>query len=62
MRSALKQVYDEPPDLLADVRQALSTRPILVDHPERLAVLLGAGEQDITHVLEALTVEGEVLF
>jgi hypothetical protein len=47
--------------LLADVRQALSIRPILVDYPERLAALLKADEHDIMLILEALKVDGEVL-
>ena len=51
----------DPLCLLADVRQALSTRPILVDYPERLAVLLGADEHEVVLVLESLKVEGEVL-
>lgn len=51
----------DPLCLLADVRQALSAPPILVDYPERLAVLLGVDEHDVVIVLEALEVEGEVL-
>ena len=54
-------IVPEPSCLLADVRQALGACPDLVDYPKRLAALLGADEQDVVHVLEALTVEGEVL-
>ena len=53
-------VYDLP-CLLADVRQTLSTRPSLVDYPERLAAQLGTDEHEVVLVLESLKVEGEVL-
>ena len=53
-------VHDQP-CLLADVREQLSTRPMLVDYPTHLAELLGVEEQDVLLVLEALRVEGEVL-
>ena len=54
-------IVNEPPCLLADVRQALSTRPFLVDYPERLAALLGTNEHDVVLILEVLQVEDEVL-
>ena len=47
--------------MLADVRQALSMRPFLMDYPERLAVLLKADEHEVVLVLETLKVEDEVL-
>jgi hypothetical protein len=50
-----------PESLLSDVRALLSQRPALVDHPERLAALLGTDVFEVLAVLEALTVEGEVL-
>jgi hypothetical protein len=39
----------------------LSPWPPLVDHPERIASLLEAEEDEVRAVLEALEVEGEVL-
>ena len=54
-------IVHDPPCLLADVRQVLSTRPILADYPGRLANLLKADEHDILSVLEILEIEDEVL-
>jgi hypothetical protein len=51
----------DPHCLLADVRQALSIRPTLVDYPDRLAALLKVDEHDVVLILEALKVDGEVL-
>jgi hypothetical protein len=54
-------ILHDPAHLLADVRSPLSVRPALTDYPERIATFLGASEDEVRSVLEALTVEGEVL-
>ncbi len=54
-------IVHDPPTLLGDVRQALSLRPELAEHPQRLAAHLGADEQAVLMCLDALRAEGEVL-
>ena len=51
-------ILHDPPTLLGDVRQALSLRPALVNHPAQLAEYLEAEEQAVWTCLEALYVEG----
>lgn len=51
-------ILHDPPSLLGDVRQALSLRPVLVDHPRRLAEYLDADEQAVQECLEARFIEG----
>jgi hypothetical protein len=51
-------IVHDPPSLLGDVRQALSLRPTLVNHPARLAEHLEADEQAVWACLEALYLEG----
>jgi hypothetical protein len=48
-------------ELLPDLRAVLSPWPHLAERPEALAALLGIGECEVGALLEALTVEGEVL-
>jgi len=55
------RIIHDPPCLLADVRELLSTRPALVDHHARLAALLVVEEHEVWIVLEVLSVDGEVL-
>jgi hypothetical protein len=61
VRSATPRSIPDDPDLLPEVRMLLSCQPALVNHPERIAALLGADEYGVRAVLEALEVEGEVL-
>jgi hypothetical protein len=51
-------IVHDLPILLGDVRQALSLRPALADHPRRLAEYLEADERAVWECLEALYVEG----
>ena len=60
MRAPTEIVHNQA-NLLADVRGLLSPWPPLVDHPDRIASLLEAEEDEVRAVLEALEVEGEVL-
>jgi len=56
---APKPVYkNDPPSLLADVREAVSLRPALADYLQQLAEYLEADEQAVLACLEALYVEG----
>ena len=48
-------------ELLPDLRALLSSWPHLGDRPEALAGRLGINECEVRTLLEALTVEGEVL-
>jgi hypothetical protein len=55
-------IVHDPPSLLGDVRLLLSSRPGLVDYPERLGALLGADARDVRGVLEVLeALDAEVL-
>jgi len=55
-------IVHDPPSLLGDVRQALSLRPRLADHPAKLARYLEAEEQAVRTCLQTLVDErGEVL-
>jgi len=55
---APKPVYrNDPPSLLADVREAVSLCPALADYPQRLAEYLEADEQAVLACLEALYLE-----
>jgi hypothetical protein len=49
------------PELLPEVRYLLNRCPELVEHPECLTTSTTASEYEILAVLEALSVEGEVL-
>jgi hypothetical protein len=51
-------IVHEAPSLLGDLRQALSLRPTLADHPRRLAEYLEADEPSVRACLEVLHVEG----
>ena len=55
-------ILHDPPELLGDLRLALSLRPQLADYPRRRATYLEAGEQDVRECLETIRDErGEVL-
>jgi hypothetical protein len=51
-------IIHDPPTLLGDIRQVLSLRPVLANHPRRLAEYLEADERTVRECLEALYVEG----
>lgn len=55
-------ILHDPPALLGDLRLALSRCPELADYPARLAATLETDEWAVQQCLEALRVEGEVLF
>jgi hypothetical protein len=56
---APKPVYkNDPPSLLADVREAVSLRPALADYPQRLGAEHEADEEAVRACLEALLVDG----
>src|SRR4028119_710321 len=47
-------ILHDPPELLGDLRLALSLRPQLADYPRRRATYLEAGEQDAPAWLAAI--------